>query len=338
MDTFTIEVLVRRVKLSMGGAVAGVLLLALAACSTLASSPRPAVPVTVGTTGPLFDGEFDNREQVLSAPTSGVPIPRVVVTLRSLNTRSNKNGNWLMWQTRMPGSVPDEAVWAMNVARADDGSAVATPYRALIAAPDTHDDFDPRQWTPLTACALRGSITSTGLNLTADAAACATIAPGVGAQAALLPLTMQRDGEWLRTRLYADQARGVQAHEEARRVRWFAGWAAINGGGPNAKADNQDWHMNRDLRLGSEGGRAKLTWRDGTPSGYSISLERATYSERNMQVLKLSVSEDSDGHVLAYAWASPDSTRIGLNLGWLQVGLQEGGGAQAPTSAAGMKP
>jgi hypothetical protein len=38
-------------------------------------------------------------------------------------------------------------------------------------------------------------------------------------------------------------------------------------------------------------------------------------------VLKLSVVDDRNGRTLAYAWANPEATRIGLSLGWVQVGL-----------------
>ncbi|MGA9828945.1 MAG: hypothetical protein WBQ57_11535, partial [Rhodanobacteraceae bacterium] len=114
------------------------------------------------------------------------------------------------------------------------------------------------------------------------------------------------------------------------RVRWFDGWAAINGAGPKASADSRDWHMNRNLRLSSEGGRATLKWRDGTASGYSIQLETLTYHASHTPVLKLSVIEDASDQVMTYAWANPEATRIGLNLGWLQIGLDENGTPIAP--------
>ena len=145
--------------------------------------------------------------------------------------------------------------------------------------------------------------------------------PGIGAEAALLPLAIERDGEMLHVRLYADQARGADAREDLRLVQWFAGWAAINGGGPKADAASRDWHMDRALRIGSEGGRYALKWRDGNASGYSLMLERLTYREGNVPVLKLSIVSDADGSTLAYAWANPEATRIGINLGWVQVGL-----------------
>ncbi len=89
------------------------------------------------------------------------------------------------------------------------------------------------QWTPLDACALR-STASAPYRASADTAACTAVAPGIGATAALLPLAIEREGEWLHIRLYADQARGADAREDAREVRWFAGWAALNGGGPKS--------------------------------------------------------------------------------------------------------
>ena len=79
--------------------------------------------------------------------------------------------------------------------------------------------------------------------------------------------------------------------------------------------------MDRKVSLGSEGGRYPLAFRDGNPSGYSLVLERLTYRDGNVPVLKLSVVDDRNGRTFAYAWANPEATRIGLNVGWVQVGL-----------------
>jgi hypothetical protein len=202
------------------------------------------------------------------------------------------------------------------------GGAALLPHRASVASPAPAARFTVAEWTPLDACALRA--TDQGSGFAADAAACALLAPGIGPAAALLPLAASQAGDMLRLRLYADQARGPAAHEEARRVVKFSGWAAVNGAGPTATATADDWHMDRTLALGSEGGHAALPWRDGTPSGYSLRLERLAYRDGDVPVLKLSVIEDASGAVLAYAWANPEATRIGINLGWLQVGLERG--------------
>ena len=80
--------------------------------------------------------------------------------------------------------------------------------------------------------------------------------------------------------------------------------------------------MDRSVQLANEGGRTPLAWRDGQPSGYSLVLERLAYQDGNVPVLKLSVVEDSTGRTLAYAWADPHAERIGINLGWVQAGLE----------------
>jgi hypothetical protein len=278
-------------------------------------APAPAAPAA---------GEYDNHEQVWTAheAASAVPPPHVVVIVTG-----TARDDWSIWQIHLDTAPPVDASWAIRRAVAENGQATLLPHRAIVAVPATGRAFDPAQWAALDACALRGA---SPRQVVADAAACAALTPGIGAAAALLPLAIDRDGEWLHLRLYADQARGTEAREDLRQVQFFEGWAAINGAGPTAAADSRDWHMNRTLRLGNEGGRAALAWRDGKPSGYSLGLERLTYREGNVPVLKLSVIEDASGRTLAYAWANPEATRIGINLGWIQVGLARAALAPAP--------
>jgi hypothetical protein len=291
-------------------------LLLLAACQSQphrSGEPAPTATPTV------IEGQYDNHEQVWAVREGGAnPPAHVVVAIEP-----TRRPDWTIWHVRLDVVPPLSAAWAMQ--RVD--ASTWLPHRATVTAPAGGDTFDAQQWTPLDACALRGESSSGGIRASADMAACSAIAPGIGAQAALLPIALEAEGEWLRLRLYADQARGAQARSEARRVAYFSGWAAINGGGPGAAADSRDWHMDRNVRLGSEGGRAPLLWRDGKRSGYSLALERLTYRDGNVPVLKLSILDDADGRTLAYAWANPQATRIGINLGWVQVGLD-----RAPSS------
>lgn len=294
------------------------MLLAVLALSACQATSRPdASPPRAGATASAWSGTFDNHEQVWSARDTqgGAIAPHVVVAIEPTS-----RADWSIWRVRLDATPPLDAAWAMRTAADASGALGITPYRALVAAPAAASAFDEKQWTALDACALR-STASAPYRASADTAACTAIAPGIGATAALLPLAVEREGEWLHVRLYADQARGADAREDAREVRWFAGWAAVNGGGPKADAASRDWHMNKDLRVGTEGGRAALAWRDGQASGYSLMLERLTYREGNRPVLKLSLVEDASHRVLAYAWANPEATAIGLNLGWAQVGL-----------------
>jgi len=274
---------------------------------------RTSLPVA----GTSFEGVFDNHEQVwrIRAAAGNAAPPHVVVTIEP-----TAQADWSIWRIHLDAAAPLDAVWAMQRSGTGENASLM-PHRALDASVAVNAaSFDARQWVPLDACVLRGTMTVAGAHVAAAVAACTTLAPGLGAQTALLPIALEREGEWLHTRLFADQARGTDARVELRQVQFFGGWAAINGAGPNAPANN-DWHINRTLRLGNEGGRAALTWRDGKPSGYSLALERVTYRDGNVPVLKLSVIDDASGQSIAYAWANPEATQIGINLGWVQVGL-----------------
>ena len=286
--------------------------LSLSACQTL----RRADPVVIppGDWRAALVGEVDNHEQVELAKPASLPVVRFIGS-------AMPGPEWIAWRTRLRGTNVLEATWLLRIDTQADGVVVLTPHRPLVANAATDAKFDAAQWVALDACALRGQAPAGALVARSDASACATVAPGIGVEAALLPLLIEQQGERVRVRLYADQARGADAHAEARRVQWYAGWAAINGAGANATADSNDWHMSKDLRIDNEGGRVALVWRDGKPSGHSLRLERLTYRDGSTPVLKLSLIEDAGDHAVAYAWANPEATSIGINLGWVQVGL-----------------
>ncbi len=302
--------------------------LALAGCDSLNSVRPVAHHATLPTTGDLIlIGEFDNHEQVQAG--GGVSVPHVVETLRM--AQNDRNGHWWLWRLQSNDThTTTDAAWLYRIASADNGARFTfTPYRALDEAAnkslrDSKDgDFkvDEKQWAELAPCAMNGERKNGMLVVAADNAACSALLPGLGGNAGLLPLKLTFDGEILTTTTFADQARGATASIDARRVRWFDGWSAINGAGSKAKIDSKDWHTRQDLKLGSEGGKVPVRWRDGASSGYSIELVRRTYPERKLSVLQLSVIDDASGQVLDYTWADPNSSVIGLNLGWLQIGL-----------------
>ena len=271
-------------------------------------------------------GEFDNHEQVQTAGAA-VAVPHVRQTLRL--AENDRSGHLWLWRIQSgEGAGAAESAWLYRIATLDNGNRYAfTPYRALDDAAraslvEGKDfKFDAQQWAELTPCTLNGERKNGKLVASADVGACSALLPGLGATAALLPLKLSFDGDMLSTVTFADQARGADASIDARRVRFFTGWSAINGGGPKMRADNKDWHTRADLRAASEGGRVQIRWRDGAASGYSIELVRRTYAERKLSVLQLNVIEDATGQTLDYAWADPSSSILGINLGWLQVGL-----------------
>jgi hypothetical protein len=271
----------------------------------------------------VLPGEYDNHEQAHpGAQAQAVAVPHLRETWKALG---DDLWLWKLQTLDTPNAV--EAAWLYRAA-AVDGRVKLTPYRALDpgvskSALDekTRFKFDAAQWAELTPCIQTGEWKNTQFIATADASACSALLPGLGESAALLPLRMSLDGDMLHTVTFADQARGADAGIDARRLRWFDGWAAINGGGPKAQSDNQDWHMQRDLRLSSEGGRVALRWRDGAASGWSLEVARTSYPERKLNVLQLNVIDDASGRVLDYVWTNPETNAIGFNLGWLQVGL-----------------
>lgn len=293
------------------------LALSLGACAALPH--RASTSAATGGSASLWQqlpGDYDNHEQVWQALQAKSVLPPQHFTHR-IEAAADGDGQW-DWTVNMPRSngTPLQATWRYRLRDLGNGQRMLTPQRRLPAAKGAAP-----QWASLAPCAMSGSVDNGVLQMHADVAACSAILPGLGADGALLPTRFSFDGNVLQVATFADQPRGDTAIEHARRVRWFSGWVAINGGGPQAKADNHDWHVHRDLHLHDEGGRAAILWRDGKPSGYSLLLERLTYVKRGTSVLKLSLLRDSDGDTLAYAWANPLATQIGLNLGWVQAGL-----------------
>lgn len=284
----------------------------------------------------LLAGEYDNHEQMRQVEVqvkagAVIAVPHLREQWRSLS-RDHGGSLWLWRLHTLDGNDSVDAVWLYLISAANDGDGVVlTPYRAIDpnaakAAFDEKADkfkFVAEQWAELAPCALIGQWKNDQFRASANTSACSALLPGLGKIAALLPLHFTLNADILRSVTFADQARGVDAGIDARRVRWFDGWAAINGGGAKAKSGNQDWHVQKDLRLSSEGGRIKLRWRDGAASGYSLELARTTYPERKLSVLQLNVIDDASGQVIDYVWTDPKAHAIGFNLGWLQVGLTQ---------------
>lgn len=302
-------------------------LLVLAGCDSFGGSRADNHHAAPSAPGDLvLNGEFDNHEQVQSAGAS-VAVPHVRETLRL--AENDRSGHLWLWRLHSgDGAGATESAWLYRIATVDKGDRYTfTPYRALddaaraalVAGKDFK--FDDKQWAELTPCTLSGERKDSKLVASADVGACSALLPGLGATAALLPLKLTFDGDMLSTVTFADQARGTTASIDARRVRFFNGWSAINGGGPKMQTANQDWHTRQDLHASSEGGHMPIRWRDGANSGYSIELVRRTYAERKLSVLQLNVIEDATGQTIDYAWADPSTSIIGINLGWLQVGL-----------------
>ncbi|MEO6076061.1 MAG: hypothetical protein ABIP56_04575 [Dokdonella sp.] len=284
----------------------------LTACQTF--QPKPQAPASVVASGDAISrlvGDFDNHSQ---AAKSGSAHWRYSI-------RQTHKSDWLAWTIQLESPRPLQLALAMHLERSTDGTVKLTPFRSGDSTAATGEKFDPKNWTELAACSLSGRGDVGVLKLSADRSRCATLAPALGELAGLLPMEIVASGNTLQVRSYSDQALAADYRTDAHRARGFGGWAAINGAGPQAKADSNDWHMNRDLRIDSEGGRTNVNFRDGQASGYSLLLETVVVQDGELPLLKLSIV-DGAGQVIAYVWSDPDAKRIGINLGWIQVGLQ----------------
>jgi hypothetical protein len=106
-----------------------------------------------------------------------------------------------------------------------------------------------------------------------------------------------------------------------RKVRYFDGWAVINRALDKAGKTDTKYRIIRPLRLHNEGQVVKLTWEDGSATGYSLELAQLTYQETKVPILKFALLEDATGKSLAYSWADVNATRVGFNLKWFQGGF-----------------
>lgn len=106
-----------------------------------------------------------------------------------------------------------------------------------------------------------------------------------------------------------------------RRARWFSVWMGVKRETWDPDAGPDDWVFMSNFNIHNEGVAVPLVGKDGTPTGYSVKLERLTYQNTNTPVLKLGIIEDATGKTSMYTWTQPGSAKIGINLRWFQVGL-----------------
>ena len=98
----------------------------------------------------------------------------------------------------------------------------------------------------------------------------------------------------------------------------FDGWTAVlkDGStemtGQDAPADA--WDGQRNLMIHDQGGMVKIN------DKFSAQLAQLTY-KNGTKVLKLGIVDNATGKTVAYTWANPDATRIGINLRWIQAGF-----------------
>jgi hypothetical protein len=104
-----------------------------------------------------------------------------------------------------------------------------------------------------------------------------------------------------------------------RRCRTYQGWAALKVA--DTGEDQRDYEGFFGLRLHDQGQVIPLVTKGGQRTKYSLQLAHLVQQSSKVPVMVLKVFEEGKEQAIAYAWASPGSERIGLNLRWIQAGL-----------------
>ena len=128
---------------------------------------------------------------------------------------------------------------------------------------------------------------------------------------------------WIQDQARTEAGESVFGHDiphKNRKVRFFNGWIALKRNHIDEDAADDDWIYLKDLRVHNEGQIIRVL-DDGKPTGYAIQLERLTYQNTQVAVLKLGVIDEATGKTLSYSWTNPGAERIGINLRWIQAGL-----------------
>jgi CpeT/CpcT family (DUF1001) len=108
-----------------------------------------------------------------------------------------------------------------------------------------------------------------------------------------------------------------------RKVRYFTGWVYLHRDGPKADISDKKFSFRRDIMIHNEGQRVPILYDDGAESPYLLELAQLTYQNTRTAILKMAVIDKATMKNVFYIWAQPDGTRVGINHGWIQVGLTQ---------------
>ena len=159
----------------------------------------------------LLQGRFDNAEQIAKAPSGANGLPHVTVTIEP-----TAQADWTLWHVRLEVDAENafDQAWAMQVRHEHDGSTALIPYyQYKPTGPATAATFDPKTWLSLEACALRGDFSNTHIQGMSEGEPCVAVTMSIGPLRTLLPVGIDREGEWLHLDLNYHGARTrIDAH------------------------------------------------------------------------------------------------------------------------------
>ena len=270
-----------------------------------------------------FEGEFNNHEQVWQQEIDKVYAPAHHIHTR-ITRLPEQSADYVALSVMQSDGVELEKVYRQRVYRlSQQGNRILL--KMYKPSDSGNVDFaEVDGWRHIGGCDEAwtfgdGAYTGTLV----DASACLIQWPGRAGKLRVDDiLTLTNERLILREDLY-DLANGElfqQNHTNSRKVRYYQGWAGVqkNQVDPNASAD--DWIFARGLRLHNEGQRIALLDKDGSESGFEIQLAKLTYQNTKVPILVLKLFRSGETKSFAYSWAETDSSRVGINLRWIQTG------------------
>ena len=253
-------------------------------------------------------GSYNNHLQVRAnnADSPGVPHLRLRIEAQA------GSGRFLVTQSDVSGTVPDRLfVWQFGAT--ENGRLM------MEFAPQINGEIGR-------ACSLELLPSGTAINGSTQAEQC-LIPNQEGLQLGLMKEYLLAPGKIeIGERLVDLQQRspvGADTRLQFRRELSYTGWA-----GRKLESD-AEWQLAKPFRLHNQGDVIVLSDQLDRPLGYRLQLMQVRYREDQPEILRLALIDDDTRQQVAYAFADSNARQIGLNLGWLQVGLS----LQRPTAA-----
>lgn len=278
----------------------------------------------------MFQGEWDNAEQVGFAEELGYPddAPPMRRHIRVRRVEAPGLGPLVLrldeYRNNDPADVGRQRLYAFAVdptRMAIRMDVLTPPGDSPLAADADHAALTREQMRFNPGCETLWRRNADQFVGWIENGAC-TVRSGGGSGPTLTigaDIALSTDQLWM-TEMARD-ARGGNAFPDQpetpvqyRRAAAFTCWIAV----PRA-APQEGWFYARDLAIHDQGGEVWVTTDETAPRSYGFRLRNVRWpTGQNADALTLYVHDTRGAPAISYAWASPEATRIGINLRALQ--------------------